>query len=274
MSEIIYGAASGVAHLKGIKDKLNSTSNPISVGTADQLNVTGSASTVSDIFSTACSQYRSITFQLTGTWAGTVTFQVSNDNTNWVNTRAQNAGDLSGPYIATTTANGVFIAQLPGYQFFRLRFTTATSGTVNANAFFSREQLQQPSVPTNPTAPTNTIVASTTSSGVTVYTLNSAATTNATSIKTSGANLYSIVANNASATTKYVRLFNKASAPTMGTDIPVLVFAVPATNTKEFTFTPAARLATGLAIAITSGAAATDNTAVAAGDVQLYITYA
>jgi hypothetical protein len=79
---------------------------------------------------------------------------------------------------------------------------------------------------------------------------------------------------NASATTKYVRLFNLATAPTVGTSVPIMVVAVPATSSKEIEYVPAVRFGTGLAVAITGGAAATDSTAVAAGDVQLLVSYA
>lgn len=79
---------------------------------------------------------------------------------------------------------------------------------------------------------------------------------------------------NASASTKFVRFFNKASAPTVGTDVPIMVVAVPATSSKEIEYVPAVRFGTGIAVAITGGAAATDATAVAAGDVQLLVSFA
>jgi hypothetical protein len=53
-----------------------------------------------------------------------------------------------------------------------------------------------------------------------------------------------------------------------------MVVAVPATSSKEIVYVPALRIANGLGVAITGGAAATDNTAVAAGDVQLLVSYA
>lgn len=249
----------------------NDTGNPIPVGTAAQLNVTGSASALNaDLISTACDGYRSVCVQITGTFVGTISFQVSNDNTNWVNIAGKLASDIAGNLQATVTAASLFIANLNGFQFFRLRFTAYTSGTATANAYLSRESIP---ITALQTAPTNTVVGSATTSNVTLYTVNSAATTNAANIKATAANLYGISAMNTSASTKYVRFYSKATAPTVGTDVPIMVVAIPATSSKEIEYVPALRIATGLGVAITGGAAATDSTAVAAGDVQLLVSY-
>lgn len=106
-----------------------------------------------------------------------------------------------------------------------------------------------------------------------VYTVNALATTNAAVVKASAGRVHSIQAFNPSAATKYVRLYDKAVAPTVGTDIAMRVIAIPATSSREIAFPGADTYATGIAIAITGGAAATDATAVAAGDVQLTINY-
>jgi hypothetical protein len=250
----------------------NDTGNPIPVGTAAQLNVTGSASANNtDLISTACDTYRSIAVQITGTFVGTLSFQVSNDNTNWAAVVAKSAGDTAGSFINSTTTPQLVVATLNGYQYFRLRFTSYTSGTATANAYLSRDCIPLAQVQT---ASTNTVVASTTTSASVLYTVNSAASTNAANIKSTGANLYGISIMNASAATKYVRLYNLTTAPTVGTSIPIMVVAVPATSSKEIQYVPAVRFGTGLAVAITGGAAATDSTAVAAGDVQLLVSYA
>lgn len=248
----------------------NDTGNPIPVGPAAQLNVTGSASANNtDLISVACNEFRSVNFQITGTWVGTISYQVSNDNTNWLALFciASNATSAAG----ATTTNVLQYGALTGYQFFRIRFTAYTSGTASVTAFFNKENVP---TATLPVSPTNTVVASTTSSGTSLFTVNSAATTNGAAIKTSAGNLYGISAMNASASTKFVRFFNKASAPTVGTDVPIMVVAVPATSSKEIEYVPAVRFSTGIAVAITGGAAATDATAVAAGDVQLLVSFA
>jgi hypothetical protein len=106
-----------------------------------------------------------------------------------------------------------------------------------------------------------------------VYTVNALATTNAAVVKNAAGRVHSLDLFNASGATKYVRLYDKATAPTVGTDVAMRVYAIPATSTLHVHFPGADTYATGIAIAITGGAAATDSTAVAAGDVQLTINY-
>ena len=62
----------------------------------------------------------------------------------------------------------------------------------------------------------------------TLSALTSAATTNATSVKTTGGTIYNIVASNTGVTDVYLKIYNKASAPTVGTDIPVHTCVIPA----------------------------------------------
>lgn len=114
----------------------------------------------------------------------------------------------------------------------------------------------------------------TASSGLTTTNINSAASNNAGFAKASAGAIFHVTVMNASAATKYVRFFNKASAPAMGTDVPVSVIAIPATSSKEIEFSLGKAFATGIAYAITNAAPALDNTAVAAGDVQLSFDWA
>lgn len=97
---------------------------------------------------------------------------------------------------------------------------------------------------------------------------SSAATTNATSAKVGGAELFKIIATNTTASLKYLKIYNKASAPTVGTDVPVLTIALPPSNAlMAATFDIGLYCNLGIAYAITGAAADADATAVAAGDV-------
>src|SRR5574343_139784 len=124
-------------------------------------------------------------------------------------------------------------------------------------------------VPTNPRAAT--------SGGATPYKLISAATTNATSVKASAGQLYSIIAIGTTANIRYLKFYNKASAPTVGTDVPVLTIPVPG-NTQgagvAIHFTVGTVFSTGLAFAITAGVTDADSAAVGANDVIVNLTYA
>lgn len=106
-----------------------------------------------------------------------------------------------------------------------------------------------------------------------VYTLDSAATVNAQSVKAASGRLYSILAFNPSGAAKYLRVYDLAAAPTVGTDIATRVIAIPAGGHVAIDFAGGDNFANGIAIAITGAAAYNDATAVAAHDVQLTINY-
>lgn len=96
--------------------------------------------------------------------------------------------------------------------------------------------------------------------------LTTAATTNATSVKTTAGNVYSIEVSNTTATQFFLKLYNKASAPTVGTDIPIATIPIPASSFQQFEFgRMGKRFTTGIAFAVTAGIAATDTAAVLAG---------
>ena len=113
--------------------------------------------------------------------------------------------------------------------------------------------------------------------GTTPYKLTSLASTNANNIKNSGGNLYSIIAIGLTSTVRYLKLYNKATAPTVGTDTPVMTIPIPA-NTQgagiAIPFSMGVNFSAGIGIAITSGSADNDTGAVGAGDVIVNLTYA
>lgn len=111
----------------------------------------------------------------------------------------------------------------------------------------------------------------------TIAKLIAAATTNATSVKASAGTLDFCIAINETATVKYLKLYNKASSPTVGTDTPVGVIPIPASTTGAGVALPiptqGLNFATGVAFAITGARADNDTTALAAGDVTLTYGY-
>ena len=113
-----------------------------------------------------------------------------------------------------------------------------------------------------------------TAANATPHTLNSAATTNATSVKTSSGNVYAIAASNINAAARFLKLYNKTSAPTVGTDVPVLTIPIPANSVVNVNFGAYGfRFAAGIALAITGAAADTDTTAIGASDVKVCTSY-
>ena len=103
----------------------------------------------------------------------------------------------------------------------------------------------------------------------------SAATTNGTSVATSAANLLSVVAMNNHATDiAYLKVYNLAAAPTVGTDTPLFTYALaPNGGGVAIAFPTGVALSNGLAYAITAGMADSDATAVAASQVTVNLTY-
>jgi hypothetical protein len=109
----------------------------------------------------------------------------------------------------------------------------------------------------------------------TPYKLNSAASTNATSVSaTANTLLYGYYISNTNSSVRYVKFYNKASAPTVGTDTPVLVLAIPGSGAANVSFPAGVNFTTGLAFATTTGAADNDTGAVAANEVIVNLVYA
>jgi hypothetical protein len=108
--------------------------------------------------------------------------------------------------------------------------------------------------------------------------INSAATTNGQLVLTGTSGLQALFASNTGAAAAFVKLYNKATAPTVGTDTPAMLIPVPAAvggvpGTVQIS--PGFngyRFALGLGLAITGGSADSDTTAVAAGQVKVILS--
>jgi hypothetical protein len=159
---------------------------------------------------------------------------------------------------------------------------TCVEKFANIPVFLAGNRMQgtQAPAPVNlVTAPTITITGTVTANQGTLvtptpYALNSAATTNLTSIKASAGTLYGGMLTNVSAAAKYVKLYNKASAPVLASDIPIAVFVLAAGASVSVNYGAVGyRCALGIAMAITGGVADTDATAVALGDVKVSLSY-
>lgn len=112
--------------------------------------------------------------------------------------------------------------------------------------------------------------------GLTAGRIISAATTNATSVKGSAGQLYTILAHNINAAVRYLKLYNKATAPTVGTDTPILTMPIPG-NTAGTGFVincdKGWAFSLGVAAAITTGVADADTGAVAANEIVINFGY-
>lgn len=173
---------------------------------------------------------------------------------------------------ASASATTVSFVNLAGAEWFRVRATTLSSGYIRvsgqlnqaASLSLSISALQAgawtvTNIPATPTA----------------FSLNSAASTNATSVKASAGTLFNINVTNNGAAVCFLKLYNKASAPTVGTDTPTLVVSVPANGVPVIVDHGSLgyRFATGIAYATTNLIADTDTTVIAAGQLKLMGSY-
>ena len=98
--------------------------------------------------------------------------------------------------------------------------------------------------------------------------VSSAASTNALNFKSSATRLIGIMGYSTRQDGCYLKLYNKASQPTVGTDIPALTFYIPPLREfPEYTLGPLL-FPLGLGMALTTGSADADTGPVAAGDVM------
>ena len=203
------------------------------------------------------------TVQLTGTWVGTVSIQVSRDGTNFVTLTGSNLvmNAATGAYVASggMTANGVYQANIAGFSAARVITTAYTSGTVTGNAAITAGGGLMAVAGTPAVTVTSGSVTSSQPATPTTYSAVTTASTNAVSVKASAGTLYAVTLSNPTVTPVFYKLFNKASAPTLGTDVPLVTIPVPASSVVVQGFgVLGLRFATGIASAVTGAIAAAD----------------
>ena len=103
--------------------------------------------------------------------------------------------------------------------------------------------------------------------------LSSTASTNATNIKATAGKLYGITAYNTNASARFLKLYDKRTAPTVGTDIPIVTFVLPATTLFSPILAAPIPFNLGISYAITGLVADTDTTAITAYDVNGTMLY-
>ena len=103
------------------------------------VSITGSLTALNSALELDPIQKDSQLIAITGTWVGTVSFQISVDGTNWVAATVVNVG--SGAVISSTTANGTFVMMTAGCKVARVIMTAYGSGTAlvaNEGSTFSQ----------------------------------------------------------------------------------------------------------------------------------------
>jgi hypothetical protein len=111
-----------------------------------------------------------------------------------------------------------------------------------------------------------------------VHFKSSTNSTNATSVKSSAGAIFNMIIHNThsgggSGSAIAFRLYDKATAPIVGTDVPMIVIHVQSNDSKEINFTSGITFVNGIAYSITDGSSLMDATVVSADGVQVYIGY-
>lgn len=197
------------------------------------------------------------TVQITGIWTGMFVLQGTIDGTNWVTIGGTpfmnvNTRDTT----ANIMVNGIYQFDASGYLKIRVTAAAAIAGTAvltqNLTSFALSAGVRA------------------TSSGLAAPArmLSATATTNSTLVKGAAGRLYKITGYNAAAAVRYLKLYNKVTAPTVGTDAPVATIALA--PSKDFTIdfdTIGEYFSTGIGFGLTTGAPDADTGALTAGDI-------
>jgi hypothetical protein len=111
--------------------------------------------------------------------------------------------------------------------------------------------------------------------GANFFKATAAASINLTSVRNVAATLSGGYLRNRSAAEKYVKFYNKASAPVVASDVPVITVGIPAAGFINIGDLVGwgMRFSIGIAFAITGAYADADATAVAAADVDVNLIY-
>lgn len=246
----------------------STAANVVAVDVTDCSNVvfglknTGSAAMAAGVFIFEASL--NSTDGVDGDW---VTVQAVRSDSNTIETGRAASSLAAGANQAYT-----WEASINAYRWFRVRCTTSVTASSIATWTIGRGSYATEPIPAIQSHGVSGNVAITTQSGSAISVV-STASTNASIQKASAGNLFELTASNPTATAAVVKLYNKASAPTVGTDIPVMTIPLAAGETKQFQFGQIGkRFTTGIAMAITALAAATDTGAAVAG-VQVHGSY-
>jgi hypothetical protein len=280
----------GVVIEDGAGNRLGTATNPLNVtgggggGATDSSaglaggasNIGGSASVaaigVLAGFPVATAGYQSLALECVSTFVGVVSFEGSNDN--WTSfypilaSRLDSATVAPASAVSNPTAGALW--DIPAkFAQLRVRASSYTSGSGGFQWVLKAGPVARFAVDQgagNASAVWAVQGKTAASGGVASHTpIVSTASTNITQIKTSLGQVYGVDLSNNAATWAYFKLFNKASAPVLGTDTPVAVYGVPPGGTKFVDFAAVGLyFSAGIFYAITQNPALTDATALAA----------
>lgn len=239
--------------------------------------------------------------QTTTLTAGAVTFEVTYDGSNWsavpancvLDPTSATYAQIAIPYTVQASTNKQFLIQLNGATGLRIRTSTAITGTgaVTPNyALLNYQPLEQVSILGTPavtqsgtwtvqpgntanTTPWLTTNVPGTSPGSTTSRVKAAASTNSTNLKGSAGVVLGYALYNNTASAKFFKFYNKATAPTVGTDTPAFTVIIPASGGANVSFETGVPFATGIGYGITGAVGDSDATNTAVDDVHGFVLW-
>lgn len=219
--------------------------------------------------------------------AGQYTFEGSLDSTNgtdgkWFLVQAiRTSANTIETVTGTLSMNvGIGLAygwelSVNGLEWFRIRCTTAATANSNPVWTVRRGSYATEPIPGAQASATQGVSGTVTTTLPTAanYNATTAATTNAAVVKATAGSLWEVTVSNPTATPVFVKFYNKTTAPTVGTDVPLFTIPCPETALTDIQFPPTGkRFLAGIGIAVTANMVPTDATAAVAG-VQVNASY-
>jgi len=232
--------------------------------------------------STNAEEFKFISLQMVGTWEATVIFEGSNDDTTFYPVATS---DPSGQTTGTTTITSNRIIKIPIlFKFVRARISSYTSGTISGVAFGHLDENSsglissqgEVTLKAETTKVIGTVNANINTGGNPEYQKFISSTgLNSTLVKNGPAKLVILHIVNGAATARFFKLYNKSSAPTVGTDIPLITISLPS-GASNFTLPSLVGIdfSVGLSFAVTLGVSDSDTTPfTVGGEVTAMIAY-
>ena len=223
--------------------------------------------------STDVSAYRWLSLQIDGTWSGTLSFQGSNDNTTWFATGLVDVTDTVITNRTVTTTNRLVYGPT-NCKYVRVRMTAYSSGSATGTlSLFGAPGAMHPAPQgVNQSGLWNVGTLPLTSGGLDAYRNLDLGLTGQV-VKNGAGHLYAIQVTNLAAAARYVKVYNKATAPTQA-DTPVFTFAVPASTVAQpANFPHGVAFSTGISLRASNAIADNDTTAPTANDVVVNVGY-
>lgn len=235
--------------------------------------VTGTITANAQTITVATSAFNGAVFAWWGTFAGiNLSFEACYEPslTNWT---AVGAVAIYGGTPVTSVSNqsvmNAYNVYAPGAEGLRVRSTAYTSGTMNVRAIPVSMMQEVISSVAGGSMNVIGIVSNGTGGLATVNRLlSAAASVNATVAKASAGRIYKILGYNAAASLRYLKLYNKATAPTVGTDTPVVT--IPLSPSLGFNIDLGLYgeyFSAGISYGLTTGVADNDTGALTAADI-------